>query len=88
MLGPVLPQVARIRNKYSCQILVKYRNEPALDDPLDTVEKYSADAIYVNVDKSPMVEERNDEHRLFGNHGIRGSDPSNVDPSSIPSSSS
>ena len=55
MLGPVLPQVARIRNKYSCQILVKYRNEPALDDLLfDTVEKYSADAIYVNVDKSPM----------------------------------
>lgn len=55
VLGPVLPQVARIRNKYSCQILVKYRNEPALDDLLfDTVEKYSADDIFVNVDKSPM----------------------------------
>jgi len=55
VLGPVLPQVARIRNKYSCQILVKYRNEPALDDLLfETIEKYATDEIYVNVDKSPM----------------------------------
>jgi len=55
VLGPVLPQVARIRNRYSCQILVKYRNEPALDDLLyQAIDAHSTEEIFVNVDKSPM----------------------------------
>ncbi len=55
VLGPVLPQVARIRNRYSCQILVKYRNEPVLDDLLfKIIDDYATDDIFVNVDKSPM----------------------------------
>jgi primosomal protein N' (replication factor Y) len=55
VLGPVLPQVARIRNRYSCQILVKYRQEPALDELLyQIIDEHAVEGIFVNVDKSPM----------------------------------
>jgi primosomal protein N' (replication factor Y) len=55
ILGPALPEVARIKNKYSCQILIKYRQEPLLDDLLfEVVDTYETDKIYVSVDKSPM----------------------------------
>ena len=55
ILGPVLPQVSRIKNKYQCQILVKYRKEPTLDDVLfDIIDQYQTDQIYITVDKTPM----------------------------------
>lgn len=55
VLGPVLPPVSRINNRYSCQLLVKYRKEDRLDDLLfELVDKYQDEDIYVNIDKSPM----------------------------------
>jgi len=55
ILGPVLPQVARIKNRYSCQLLIKYRNEPNLDDVLfEIIDSFQTNQIYSTVDKSPM----------------------------------
>jgi len=55
ILGPVLPPVGRINNRYICQILIKYRNEPRLDDSLfDIYDQYNTNEIFVNIDKSPM----------------------------------
>jgi primosomal protein N' (replication factor Y) len=55
ILGPVLPPVGRINNRYLCQILIKYRKEPLLDDLLfDIVDQYDSAEIYINIDKSPM----------------------------------
>ncbi len=55
ILGPVLPQVARIKNRYHCQILIKYRKEPSLDDTLfEMIDTYQTDQIYITVDKTPM----------------------------------
>ena len=55
VLGPVLPQVSRIKNRYLCQMLIKYRNEPLLDDLLfEIIDGYQTDQIYITIDKSPM----------------------------------
>lgn len=55
VLGPVLPPVSRINNRYLCQMLVKYRTEEHLDDLLfEIVDRYQDKDIFVNVDKSPM----------------------------------
>jgi len=55
VLGPVLPPVGRINNRYLCQILIKYRKEPNLDEQLfDIMDQFASNEIYVNIDKSPM----------------------------------
>jgi len=55
VLGPVLPPVGRINNRYLCQMLVKYRNEGRLDDLLfEIVDQYQSEEIFVNIDKCPM----------------------------------
>ena len=54
-LGPALPEVARVKNRYLCQILIKYRKEPDLDDVLfEIIDQYQTDSIYITVDKTPM----------------------------------
>lgn len=54
-LGPALPEVARIRNRYLCHIIIKYRKEPLLDDLLfEILDQYQTDNIYISVDKTPM----------------------------------
>ncbi|MDD3841818.1 MAG: primosomal protein N', partial [Candidatus Izemoplasmatales bacterium] len=55
ILGPVLPPIGRINNRYLCQILIKYRNEPHLDELLfEIYDQYNSLEIFVNIDKSPM----------------------------------
>ncbi len=55
VLGPALPPVARIKNKYRCQLLIKYRNEPNLDDALfQIVDDFQTNEFYLSIDKSPM----------------------------------
>jgi primosomal protein N' (replication factor Y) len=55
VLGPVLPPVGRINNRYLCQILIKYRKEPGLDEQLFAVlDQFATDEMYINIDKSPM----------------------------------
>ena len=54
-LGPALPEVARIKNRYIVQIIVKYRKEPKLDDLLfEIIDHYQTDDIYISIDKTPM----------------------------------
>lgn len=54
-LGPALPEVARIKNRYLCHIIIKYRKEPLLDDLLfEILDQYQTDNIYISVDKTPM----------------------------------
>ncbi|MBU1144639.1 MAG: primosomal protein N' [Firmicutes bacterium] len=56
VLGPALPLIAKIKNRYSCQIVIKYKKEPNLDLLLfETKEKYDTDTIFVSIDKSPTL---------------------------------
>jgi len=56
ILGPTLPVVSRIKNKYRCVIMLKFRNEPNLNNALSKIkEDYETDHIYVSIDKYPTI---------------------------------
>jgi len=56
ILGPTLPIVSRIKNKYRCQIILKYRNEPNLVEALSYIKStYDTDNIYTSIDKFPTI---------------------------------
>ena len=56
VLGPHIPEIARIKNKYQVIMTVKYRIEPALDGLLAKIrELYESDTIYLSVDRSSTL---------------------------------
>ncbi|MBN2504576.1 MAG: primosomal protein N' [Bacilli bacterium] len=56
VLGPSLPLVPKIRNLYSCQIIIKYRHEPNLNQVLAKIKSdYENELIRVTIDKSPSL---------------------------------
>jgi primosomal protein N' (replication factor Y) len=56
VLGPHIPEIARIKNKYQVIMTVKYRIEPALDGLLAKIrELYETDTIFLSVDRSSTL---------------------------------
>ncbi|NLZ61632.1 MAG: primosomal protein N' [Acholeplasmataceae bacterium] len=57
VLGPSLPIVSRIRGKYQCQVIIKYRDEPALNQILTSIKnEFDSDLIRVTIDRTPTLE--------------------------------
>jgi primosomal protein N' (replication factor Y) len=56
ILGPTLPVISRIKNKYRCLILLKYKNEPNLNQSLAYIKnQFDTDLIYISIDKFPTI---------------------------------
>ncbi|MDD4183922.1 MAG: primosomal protein N' [Candidatus Izemoplasmatales bacterium] len=56
VLGPSLPIVSRIKGKYYCQVIIKYRNEPKLNQTLIAVrDLFDTEHIRVTIDRSPTL---------------------------------
>jgi len=56
ILGPSLPIMPKIKNLYSCQVIIKYRNEPKLNHLLSEIkEKYENELVRITIDKSPTL---------------------------------
>ena len=56
ILGPSVPEVKRINNRYHCNVIIKYREEPNLEDNLYKIfDKFKKDNVYISIDKFPNV---------------------------------
>ncbi|MCF7927017.1 MAG: primosomal protein N' [Candidatus Izimaplasma sp.] len=55
VLGPVLPKVARIKNFYRAQIIIKYKEEPMIHSLLQDVYDTFKDTIIIAVDHNPNL---------------------------------
>lgn len=56
VLGPALPIVSRIKNRYLCQVLIKYRDEPELNQLLhDIRDQYESDLVDIAIDRNPSL---------------------------------
>jgi len=60
LLGPVAPPIARIKDRYRCQCMVKYKNEPQLKRVLKEVldhyqQAISKEGLSITVDIDPYV---------------------------------
>lgn len=56
ILGPTLPIVSRIKGRYRCQILLKFKQESNLHEALSAIKvKYDTDSIYTSIDKFPTI---------------------------------
>ncbi len=56
VLGPAVPIVNRINNRYRCNIIIKYREEPDIDKVLYEVgNNYGDEDSFVSIDRFPNV---------------------------------
>ncbi len=56
ILGPALPPVSRIRNVYSCNVLIKYRHEENLNDLLSQIrDEYENNLVRIAIDQNPSL---------------------------------
>jgi len=56
VLGPAIPVVRRINNRYNCEIMIKYKNIENLNDVLNEVmDKYQLNENYISIDRFPDV---------------------------------
>lgn len=56
VLGPSLPLVPKIRNQYTCQVIIKYRDEPRLNEQLYRIRNdYENELVRISIDKSPTL---------------------------------
>ncbi len=56
VLGPSLPIIPKVKNLYSCQVIIKYRNEPKLNPLLSEIkETYENELVRISIDKSPAL---------------------------------
>ncbi len=56
VLGPALPPIPKIRNQYSCQILVKYRHEEHMNDLLNRIRHdFENDLVRIAIDRNPAL---------------------------------
>lgn len=56
VLGPAVPIVSRINNRYHCNIIVKYRDESNIGSVLNEIaNKYEDDDSFVSIDRFPNV---------------------------------
>jgi primosomal protein N' (replication factor Y) len=54
LLGPVVPQIKRINNLYSSQIIIKYKKEPHLEKTLESIIiSYQDRSVSVIIDRYP-----------------------------------
>ncbi|MBI9010398.1 MAG: primosomal protein N' [Tenericutes bacterium] len=56
VLGPAIPEVRRIKTKYICEIIIKYRDLGNLNEVLnDVLDKYQMNENYIRIDRFPNV---------------------------------
>ncbi len=56
ILGPTLPVISRVKGKYRCEIILKYRKEPNVVMALQAIKQnYENEHIYVAVDMFPFI---------------------------------
>jgi len=56
VLGPTLPVVSRVRGKYRCLILLKYKHEDTLPQVLKQLrEQYETPSIQIQIDPFPTI---------------------------------
>ncbi|GGE41767.1 primosomal protein N' [Pullulanibacillus camelliae] len=60
LLGPVAPPIARIKDRYRCQCMIKYKNEPQLNRVLKEVldhyqHAFSKEGLSITVDIDPYI---------------------------------
>ncbi|MFK5883508.1 MAG: primosomal protein N' [Candidatus Izemoplasma sp.] len=55
ILGPVLPKIARIKNIYRAQIIVKYKREKNLDKVLKEIYQEFNETLSIAIDKNPTL---------------------------------
>lgn len=56
ILGPSLPPVTRTKNLFHCQMIIKYRDEPKLNDVLRTLrDRYDSERIRISIDRNPSL---------------------------------
>ena len=56
VLGPLIPQVARIKNRYQAILTIKYKSEPGLEPLLFKIkELYETEDVYVSIHRSSTL---------------------------------
>ncbi|MDZ4196912.1 MAG: primosomal protein N' [Candidatus Izemoplasmatales bacterium] len=56
VLGPLIPQVARIKNRYQAILTIKYKSEPGLEPLLFQIkELYETEDVYVSIHRSSTL---------------------------------
>ncbi len=56
VLGPAIPVVRRLNNRYNCEIVIKYRETENLNELLEEImEKYQTNDNYVQIDRFPNI---------------------------------
>ncbi len=56
VLGPAIPAVSRINNRYNCEIMIKYREAQNLNEVLgEVMDKFQINENYVSIDRFPDV---------------------------------
>jgi primosomal protein N' (replication factor Y) (superfamily II helicase) len=56
ILGPLIPEIARIKNKYQVLLTIKHRQEPQLETLFFQIKDlYESDDVYINIDRSSTL---------------------------------
>ncbi|XMB71965.1 primosomal protein N' [Mycoplasmatota bacterium WC30] len=56
ILGPAIPVVKRIKNRYSCEIMIKYRDLGNLNETLhEMMDKYQLNENFISIDRFPNI---------------------------------
>jgi primosomal protein N' (replication factor Y) len=56
VLGPAIPVVRRVSNKYICEIIIKYRDLGNLNETLkEVLDKYQMNDNYIGIDRFPNI---------------------------------
>lgn len=56
VLGPAIPAIKRIKNKYHCDIMIKYRDDTLINKTLhEVMDRYQLQDNYIAVDRYPNV---------------------------------
>ncbi|XMB85691.1 primosomal protein N' [Mycoplasmatota bacterium WC44] len=53
LLGPLVPYVSKIKNRYRAQIIIKYKREDNLNKVLEEINKYQNKDVLISVDRYP-----------------------------------
>jgi primosomal protein N' (replication factor Y) len=53
ILGPVVPSISRLRQKYRVQLVLKYKRETGLEDVYSSIVSLIRDGVDITIDRTP-----------------------------------
>jgi primosomal protein N' (replication factor Y) len=53
ILGPVVPSISRLRQKYRVQLVLKYKRETGLEDVYASIVSLIRDGVEITIDRTP-----------------------------------